>query len=92
MLVSQFELLLNKNQFPKAGDLPINFPPPVQAQLEQISREVLQGYFLEVSNLSDQAVNLFISFRVLTDATESPFDANNVVAVFDIDGTNQIIL
>ncbi len=89
MLVSQYELLINKRQFPKPSDLPV----PLPAQLEDLSREVLQGYFLTLSNLSDQDVNLVISFRVVTntDSGESPFEIGNVAAVFDVNGENQIV-
>lgn len=97
MLVSQYELLINKRQFPKPDDL--NFPtplPPEQEEelktaLEALSREVIQGYFLTISNLSNKEVSLVISFRVVSDRDESPFDENNVAAVFDVNGINQTI-
>ncbi len=87
MLVSQYELLINKRQFPKPSALPI----PLPEELEDLSREVLQGYFLTISNLSDQDINLVVSCRVVSDAGESTFDGGNVAAVFDINGENQIV-
>ncbi len=87
MLVSQFELLLNKNQFPKPSALPV----PLPEELEQLSREVIQGYFLTISNLSNTDISLVISFRVVSDPDERRFNAGNVTAVFDIDGQNQIL-
>lgn len=87
MLVSQYEILINKKQFP--DDLAASFP----RELQNLSREVLQGYFLTLSNLSTQDANIVVSFRVVTDSpAESPFDADTVTAVFDFKGENQMIM
>lgn len=97
MLVSQYELLINKSQFPKPGDLnfPTPLPPEEQEELEAalgaLSREVIQGYFLTISNLSNKEVSLVISFRVVTNDNESSFDGSTVAAVFDVNGINQTI-
>ncbi|MEM7758337.1 MAG: hypothetical protein AAF298_09460 [Cyanobacteria bacterium P01_A01_bin.40] len=88
MLLSQFELLLNKRQFPKAEDLELPDITPIQrATLDTLSREVIQGYFLTISNLSKLEIVLMFTFTV---AIEPPtiFDENTVTVVFDIDGKN----
>lgn len=91
MLVSQYELLINKRQFPKPDDLPFPTTPELKEALAALSREVIQGYFLTISNLSDKEVSLGISFRVVSDPDESSFDEKTVAAVLDINGKNQII-
>lgn len=78
-LVSTFELLL-KPQLPT--DVTNSFP-----QLEPLSRVILQGYFLTISNVSDRDLSLIVSFK-----TRSPGLNNNEIVCFrDDDGTDTVL-
>ncbi len=83
MFLSTFELLSNVAQLPR-------IPNPIIEQLKPISREVLQGYFLTLSNLDeDNAVDLKLIFTVVTANAEDKFDEGVVSSFFDADGTNK---
>ncbi|MEG4856489.1 hypothetical protein QUB75_01520 [Microcoleus sp. K1-B6] len=93
MLVSTFEILL-KPQLPK------NF-----SQLGNVSRKVLQGYFLTIANPNNFNVSLELSFTVspsffteLAPAApnqlpfgkiDEPSNFNRVLVFFDVNGGNQ---
>jgi hypothetical protein len=89
MLVSTYELLINKKQFPKAKDLPFPINSEQEAILNDLSREVIQGYFLTISNLMDRELMLCVSFNVISDSAENPFNRDNVAALIDFDGKNK---
>ncbi|MGH1395220.1 MAG: hypothetical protein ACRAVC_14510 [Trichormus sp.] len=84
MLVSTFELLV-KPQFPKAGNLPVPVPPGVQANIEKLSRTVIQGYFLTLSNLNAFEVTLSLVFTIVSNP---PVNIKELVAFLDVDETN----
>lgn len=89
MLVSTYELLINKKQFPKAKDLPFPIDNDQEVILDDLSREVIQGYFLTISNLMNEELMLNVSFNVLSDSTENLFNRDNVAALIDVDGKNK---
>lgn len=89
MLVSTYELLINKKQFPKAKDLPLSINSEQEAILNDLSREVIQGYFLTISNLMERELMLCVSFNVVSDYAENPFNRDNVAALIDVDGINK---
>ncbi|EAZ94212.1 hypothetical protein [Crocosphaera chwakensis] len=89
-LLSQFELLLNKPQLP---DSLVNSNP----NLRPISRELIQGYFLSISNTASQDITLGLDFVVNTQSGGTPFsvgspgDLEKTVAIFyDVEGKNEI--
>jgi hypothetical protein len=84
MLVSTFELLV-KPQFPKAGSLPVPVPPDLQANIEKLSRTVIQGYFLTLSNLNAFEVTLSLVFTIVSNP---PVNIKELVAFLDVDETN----
>lgn len=88
MFVSTFELLLNVTQLPRSI---VNIPPAALEPLRPLSREILQGYFLTLSNLENRSVNLQILFTVITSAAEDMFDSGTVTSFFDADGSNQTV-
>ena len=91
MLVSTYELLINKKQFPKPEDLDLGANEEQVNFLEDLSREVIQGYFLTISNLSTADAELNISFRTIEiQSANSPFD-EKVTAVLDTNGENREI-
>lgn len=90
--ISQFELLLNKRQFPKAEDLTLpGITVDQRAVLDALSREVIQGYFLTISNLSKLEIGLMLSFIVAIEGTQTPFNEDTVTVVFDVVGNNNPI-
>jgi hypothetical protein len=75
-IISTFELLL-KPQLPKA--LTSRFP-----ELAPLTRTILQGYFLTISNLDDKGVVLSVTF-----VTRTPgLDTTKVLSTFDIQNQN----
>ncbi|MEM9509492.1 MAG: hypothetical protein AAGA16_17715, partial [Cyanobacteria bacterium P01_E01_bin.35] len=75
-------------------------PRPIPQNLQQLGREVIQGYFLTISNLSNRDVDLVITFRILSDPDdpsdpsnpgEIRFTRNNVSAFWDFNGKNESI-
>jgi len=86
MFLSTFELLLNVTQLPRqVGGMQL----PALEELRPISREVLQGYFLTISNLEDRSVELRITFVVVTDPKEDQFKEKIVASFFDVNGINE---
>ena len=85
MLVSTFEILLK-------SQLPTNF-----TQLENISRKVLQGYFLTIANPNNFSVSLELSFTVspslvtifAPNVLTLGFEFTRVLVFFDVVGGNQ---
>ncbi|MEO1431432.1 MAG: hypothetical protein AAFV71_20710 [Cyanobacteria bacterium J06633_8] len=69
----------------------MNLPPAALEPLRPLSREILQGYFLTLSNLENRPVVLQILFTVITTAAEDMFDSGTVTSFFDADGSNQIV-
>lgn len=55
MLISTFELLLK-------SQLPTDLPPTVPPEAKNLSRNVIQGYFLTISNLSSVDIVLSLVF------------------------------
>jgi len=94
MIVSTFELLINKRQFPKPKDLPqpvqdqLNLTPKQEDFLEDLSREVIQGYFLTISNLTNTTIELIISFRTVNSEGQTFLNGKDIAALFDVDGNN----
>lgn len=86
MLVSTFELLV-KPQFPRLGSLPVPVPPGVQANIEKLSRTVIQGYFLTLSNLNAFEVTLSLVFTIVSNP---PVNIKELVAFLDVDETNML--
>ncbi|GFE70886.1 hypothetical protein [Chroococcus sp. FPU101] len=66
MLVSTFELLV-KRQLPREMDI-MNLPPGATfpPEVEKLSRTVIQGYFLTISNLNAFDVTLSFVFTIVT--------------------------
>ncbi len=90
MLVSTFELLL-KPQFPT----PPNTTPPIPGNpnIANISRAVLQGYFLTIANVNFIDVTVSLVFTVTFPITIPPsFPANfsDFLDALDITGTNLV--
>jgi hypothetical protein len=90
MLVSTFELLL-KPQFPT----PPNTTPPIPGNpnIANISRAVLQGYFLTIANVNFIDVTVSLVFTVTFPITNPPsFPANfsDFLDALDITGTNLV--
>ena len=81
MLISTFELLLNKPQLPRPL---INAVP----KLASIGRELIQGYFLTISNLESHDITLLVSFKVLKGFSETKFDEITTEAFYDFNGDN----
>ncbi|WP_144036931.1 hypothetical protein [Synechococcus sp. MW101C3] len=75
-VLSTFEILL-KPQLPK--DLTEKIPA-----LGKVTRVILQGYFLTVSNLSDKGVGLSVTFVTITPG----LDPSKILARFDVIGQN----
>ncbi|AFY47499.1 hypothetical protein Nos7524_1626 [Nostoc sp. PCC 7524] len=86
MLVSTFELLV-KPQFPKAANLPVQIPPALKGNIEKLSRNVIQGYFLTLSNLNAFEVTLSLVFTVVSNP---PVNIKEIVAFLDVDETNML--
>lgn len=88
MLVSTFELLV-KRQFPKPEDLPIEvqIPDELKEEIRKLSRTVIQGYFLTISNLNAFDVTLSLVFTIVSNP---PVDINQLVGFIDVDETNML--
>ncbi|QUY42129.1 hypothetical protein [Acaryochloris marina] len=83
MEISTFELLLAPQ-----------IPPDLAPGLGNIIRTTLQGYFLQISNLSEYKVKLeleFVAFSPIIplEPEKAPIE-NSTLAFFDIDGTNPL--
>lgn len=95
MIVSTFELLINKKQFPKVDDLPqevqdnLSLTEENKKFLKDLSREVIQGYFLTITNLTNTVTELVISF-IGTDFDDNnlSIDPKDIAALFDFSGEN----
>lgn len=89
MLVSTFEILLKPQ-------LPTNLP-----QLGNVSRKILQGYFLTIANPNDFNVALDLSFTVSPSlvtiavpnvlAISEAFEFSRLLMFFDVNGVNQTV-
>jgi hypothetical protein len=88
MLVSTFELLV-KPQLPRATDFtdPAGNPIPVviPTEIERITRTVIQGYFLTISNLNAFDVTLSLVFTIISNP---PLDIANLVGFLDVNDIN----
>ncbi|MGF1590000.1 MAG: hypothetical protein ACFCU7_12280 [Pleurocapsa sp.] len=78
MLISTFELLLK-------SQLPNDLPPTVPAEVKNLSRNVIQGYFLTIANLS--SFDLVLSL-VFTSRLTPPTTLNDLITFLDTSGTN----
>jgi hypothetical protein len=81
MLISTFELLV-KSQLPSTVSPPVSIPPSLSA----LSRAVVQGYFLSISNLNNSQIVLSLVFT----AVSPPLSALNTIIFVDADGNNVI--
>ncbi|MEL7224598.1 MAG: hypothetical protein AAGL17_06985 [Cyanobacteria bacterium J06576_12] len=88
MFVSTFELLLNASQLPREVQ---GVPATALEVFRPISRDVLQGYFLTISNLEKREVTLKLIFTVVSSPAEDKFDAGTVTSFFDASGVNTIL-
>ena len=79
MFVSTFELLLNASQLPREVQ---GVPATALEVFRPISRDVLQGYFLTISNLEKREVTLKLIFTVVSSPAEDKFDAGTVTSFF----------
>jgi hypothetical protein len=86
MLVSTFELLL-KPQFPTTTTPPI----PGNPSIVNISRAVLQGYFLTIANVNFIDVTVSLVFTVTFPPPPSlPANFSDFLDALDITGTNLV--
>ncbi|MEM6519665.1 MAG: hypothetical protein AAF722_10100 [Cyanobacteria bacterium P01_C01_bin.70] len=85
MFVSTFELLLNASQLPREVQ---GVPASALEVFEPISRDVLQGYFLTISNLENREVILQFLFTVVSSPGEDVFSNSTVGSFFDSTGVN----
>jgi len=86
MLVSTFELLV-KRQFPKQEALPVQVPQDLKSKIEKLSRTVIQGYFLTISNLNAFDVTLSLVFTIVSNPLVKIKD---LVAFIDVDESNMV--
>lgn len=86
-LVSTFELLV-KRQLPKAGDLPATIPVELGGKITKLSRTVIQGYFLTISNLNAYNVTISLVFTVVS----NPPIRNNIGDLLGFIDVNDINL
>jgi hypothetical protein len=87
MLISSFELLL-KPQFPKDAPIPTTQGVP---DIKQLSRTVIQAYFLTISNVNtfDVTVSLEFTIKFPTDTVpEVPKSFKDLIDALDITGKN----
>ncbi len=84
MLVSTFELLV-KPQFPKAENLPVVVPKDLELKIAKLSRTIIQGYFLTLSNINAFDVTLSLVFTVVSNP---PVDTEKLVAFLDVNEIN----
>lgn len=92
MLISTFELLL-KPQFPAPSNLSPLPPltPPIPMDLAALSRNVIQGYFLTIANLSPiSTVLLNLKFTATVSAPITPMNFTD--AVDTTAGSGNVIL
>lgn len=96
MFISTFELLLNVSQLPREIK---GLPPEFVTKLEdfkRVSREILQGYFLTISNLEERKITLELVFTVVSSPNEDKFENTKkletsiVTSFFDSTGDNEI--
>ncbi|PSB44136.1 hypothetical protein, partial [Chamaesiphon polymorphus] len=90
MLVSTFEVLV-KPQLPRASDLPPGVPVP--PGLGNLSRNVLQGYFLTIANVNFFPVTVSVVFTLKFPenpggAIPSPVNFDDFLNAVDISGVN----
>lgn len=78
MLISTFELLLK-------SQLPQDLPPTVPVEVKNLSRNVIQGYFLTIANLSSSDLVLSLVF---TTRLNPPTTLEKIIAFLDTSGTN----
>jgi len=88
MFLSTFELLQNVTQLPRRLGPPGTQFPKDLLPLRRISREVIQGYFLTISNLENREIKLEFKFNVVSDAAEDKFSEGVVATFFDATGIN----
>jgi hypothetical protein len=86
MLVSTFELLV-KRQFPKQEALPVQVPQDLKSKIEKLTRTVIQGYFLTISNLNAFDVTLSLVFTIVSNP---PVKIKDLVAFIDVDESNMV--
>ena len=86
MLVSTFELLV-KRQFPKQEALPVQVPQDLKSKIEKLSRTVIQGYFLTISNVNAFDVTLSLVFTIISNP---PVKIKDLVAFIDVDESNMV--
>lgn len=65
MLVSTFELLV-KPQFPTPASTNLPPTPPIPPKLANLSRTVIQGYFLTLANVTNTPANVALGFTAVT--------------------------
>jgi hypothetical protein len=90
MLVSTFEVLV-KPQLPRASDLPPGIPIP--AGLGNLSRNVIQGYFLTIANVNFFPVTVSVVFTIKFPEDPggtilSPINFDDFLNAVDISGVN----
>ncbi len=90
MLVSTFEVLV-KPQLPRVSDLPPGIPIP--AGFDNLSRNVIQGYFLTVANVNFFPVTVSVVFTIKFPedpggAILSPVSFDEFINAVDISGVN----
>ncbi|PSF35552.1 hypothetical protein C7H19_16200 [Aphanothece hegewaldii CCALA 016] len=98
MLVSTFELLV-KPQLPEEMDLPATIPGEIKDKITKLSRTVIQGYFLTISNLNAFNATISLVFTVvlqpplkikdLLGSKEAPA-AGDLIGFLDVKETNLI--
>lgn len=86
MLVSTFELLV-KRQFPKQEDIPVKVPLDLKAKIDKLSRTVIQGYFLTISNVNAFDVTISLVFTIVSNP---PVDIKELVGFIDVDESNML--
>lgn len=65
MLISTFELLV-KPQLPTQASINPPPTPPIPANLANLSRTVIQGYFLTLANVTNTPANVALGFTAVT--------------------------
>lgn len=78
MLISTFELLLK-------SQLPQDLPPTVPPEAKNLSRNVIQGYFLTIANLSSFDIVLSLVF---TTRLTPPTTLDKLITFLDTSGVN----
>lgn len=80
-IISTFELLV-KPQLPQKTISAI--PPDIAKQLIPLTRTIIQGYFLTISNVTSDFLDLSLVFTVKTPSA----DPKKVLAILDTSGQN----